>query len=173
MIEINAQAANVVKTNCVNAMRQYRPMGKKPYGPGSPFWQRLVKAWGRQGLPTSQNGIANKLDMSQGSVRRWFTGDGYPEIPQLIEIARRGKCSIHWLLTDEGQESLNYDPDTATLLRHWAVLTPEARISLLRAARLEHAVQFTGDPEARSAFQKLLGDISTANRIHDKDKDRG
>jgi hypothetical protein len=106
--------------------------------------------------------------MSQGSTRRWYTGDGRPETEQLIELARLGKCSIHWLLTGEGIEAVNPDQDTASLLKHWNALLPEARTALLRAAKLEHAVQFTGDPEARSAFQKRLTERS--NMVHDKPK---
>lgn len=145
-------------------------MGKKAQTPASPFWNRLVRAWDRQGLPTSQNGVATKLGMSQGSTRRWYTGDGLPEIQQVIELARLGRCSIHWLLTGEGLETVNPDPDTASLLKHWNALLPEARTALLRAAKLEHAVQFTGEPEARSAYQKRLQEHSGRNMVHDKDK---
>jgi hypothetical protein len=75
-----------------------------------------VQAWDRQGLPTSQNGVATKLNMSQGSTRRWFTGDGLPDTRQIIDIAQRGRVSIHWLLTGEGIETVNPDTDTAALL---------------------------------------------------------
>lgn len=140
MSAINAQSAYGVKAECVNNYGQTRLVGKQATTHPSPFWQRIVKAWGRQGLPTSQNGVAKKLDMSQGSTRRWYTGDGYPEIPQLIEIARLGKCSIHWLLTDEPPESPISDPDTIALLRHWSDISPEARKAILRAAWLEHTL---------------------------------
>lgn len=172
MDAINAPTVYHVKTQIVNGFVHARAVGKKPESQPSPFWQRLIRAWDRQGLPTSQNGVATRLDMSQGSTRRWFLGDGLPETRQIIEIARLGKVSIHWLLTGEGQETVNADPDTAALLRHWAVLTPEARTSLLRTARLEHAVQFTGDPEARSAFQKALENHSSNHRVHDRDKSK-
>lgn len=147
-------------------------MGKRAETKPSEFWQRLTKAWSRQGLPTTQNGVATKLNMSQGSTRRWYTGEGYPEIEQLLTISKLGKCSIHWLLTNNGPETVDYDPDTAALLRHWAILTPEARANVLRTARGEHAMQFTGDPEARKAFQKRLEEHSNGHRVHDRDKTR-
>src|SRR5688572_9859326 len=134
MTAINAQSAYPVKADCVNTWGHARPVGKPTTTHPSPFWQRLAKAWGRQGLPTSQNGVAKKLGMSQGSTRRWFTGDGYPEIPQLIQVARLGKCSIHWLLTGEPPETPVTDPDTVALLQHWGDVSPEARKAILRAA---------------------------------------
>lgn len=135
---INAQSANCVNPRTVNKPGQTRHMGKAPTTHPSPFWSRLAAAWGRQGLPTSQNGVATKLNMSQGSTRRWFTGDGYPEIPQLVEIARLGRCSIHWLLTGIGPESMISDPETALLLKYWGELPPGARKAVLRAAQVEH-----------------------------------
>jgi hypothetical protein len=172
MCAFNASTVYPVKTQSVNTLRHARRVGKKPEVQPSPFWQRLVKAWDRQGLPTSQNGVATKLDMSQGSTRRWYTGDGLPDTPQIIQIARLGRCSIHWLLTGEGLEAVNPDQDTADLLRHWAILTPEARRAVLRTARLEHAVQFTGDPEARSAYQKRLQESSPGFAVHERDKNK-
>lgn len=106
--------------------------------------------------------------MSQGSTRRWYVGDGLPETRQLIEIARLGRVSVHWLLTGEGQESINLDPETARLLKHWGALLPDGRTAVLRTAKLEHAVQFTGDPGARDVFQKRLQ--SRNHTVHDKDK---
>lgn len=164
----NAQTVYVVKPRSVNRQAQTRGMGKKAETPPSLFWQRLTRAWDRQGLPTSQNGIAKRMNMSQGSTRRWYTGDGRPEIEQVIELARLGRCSIHWLLTGEGLESVNLDPETASLLKHWNALMPEARTALLRTAKLEHAVQFTGDPEARSAYQKRIA--APASMVQDKPK---
>lgn len=170
MTGINAYSVYTVNACGVNAVTHAPVVGKRAASKPSEFWQRLAKAWEKQGLPTSQNGVATRLNMSQGSTRRWYTGEGYPEIEQLKEIARLGKCSIHWLLTNEGPESVNLDPDTAALLRHWAILTPEARTTVLRTARGEHAMQFTGDPEARKAFQKKLEEHSNGYRVHDREK---
>lgn len=154
--QINAPPVYRVKAGCVDVSGETVPMGRKAETPASEFWTRMTQAWRRHGLPVSQNGVAVKLNMSQGSTRRWYTGEGYPEIPQLIEIARLGRCSIHWLLTNEGPESLVPDPDTADLLRHWKVLEPEGRAAVLRMAKMEHAAQFTGDADARAAFERKL-----------------
>lgn len=75
-------------------------MGKQNESPPSAFWVRLTDAWKLQGHPTSQNGVATKLGMSQGSTRRWYTGEGYPEIEVLRQIAELGKVTIDWLLNE-------------------------------------------------------------------------
>lgn len=168
---INALPVYPVKTQSVNPVAQTRRVGRTATTPASPFWSRLVQAWGRQGLPTSQNGVANKLGgMSQGSTRRWYLGDGYPETPTLIEIARLGRCSIHWLLTGDGPESVSYDPDTTDLLRHWSVLRPEAKAAVLRYAKMEQAAQFTGDPAARAAYEQSLVEYTRRHQVHDRKK---
>jgi hypothetical protein len=165
MLAINAQDANGVKAYCVNAPSQNRRMGKKSILPASPFWQNLVKAWGRQGLPTSQNGVAKKLrrdgkPMSQGSAGRWYRGDGYPEIPQLIQIAQLGKCSIDWLLTNEGPESRPNDPQTSELLRYWGNLGQDGRTAVLRAAKMEaHATTIVDE----TAVHGLLKPVKRQN----------
>lgn len=168
---INALPVYRVKSRSVNAAAQTRAVGKQATTPASPFWQRLVQAWAKQGLPTSQNGVANKLgDMSQGSTRRWYTGDGFPEIETLVRIARLGRCSLHWLLTGEGPEAVAYDPDTVDLLRHWNALLPEGRAAVLRMAKMEHAGQFTGDPAARAAYEQSLVEYTRRHQVHDRKK---
>lgn len=57
----------------------------------SPFWRRLKEALDDIGWPTSQNGLAKKLGMSQGSVRRWYTGEGWPEMDTLRFLAKKNR----------------------------------------------------------------------------------
>ncbi len=151
-------------------------MGRPAKTPPSKFWERLAEAWGAVGLPITQNGVAKKLPgpegqgMSQGATRRWYTGDGLPDIQTIIEIARLGRCSIHWLLTGDGPRTVTFDPDTTDLLRHWSVLQPAARAAVLRMAKMEHAIQFTGDPAAREAFERSLETRTTRYMVQDKPK---
>jgi len=95
---INAQTINAVNAYSDNGSMHTSVMGKRAETEPSEFWRRLTEAWSVKGLPISQNGVATKLDKSQGSTRRWFTGDGYPEIETLREIAKLGDVTVDWLL---------------------------------------------------------------------------
>lgn len=81
------------------------PMPARPTTPHSPLWGRLmraIEAAPKSKLPTTQNGIATVLGMSQGSVRRWYTGEGLPELATAIELAKRTGVCVEWLLTGRG-----------------------------------------------------------------------
>lgn len=105
MSYINAQNVDGVNAGTVGKCKQNRGMPARPTTPMSPFWNRLLRAIGahpRCKLPTTQNGLANALDMSQGSVRRWYTGEGYPELATAIELAKATGVCVEWLLTGRG-----------------------------------------------------------------------
>jgi hypothetical protein len=105
MSRINAQNVYVVNARPVGGAMQTKRMPARPSTPMSPFWNRLmraIEAAPKSRLPTSQNGLATSLDMSQGSVRRWYTGEGYPELVTAIDLARRTGVCVEWLLTGRG-----------------------------------------------------------------------
>lgn len=102
---INAQNVYRVNGQDVNRARDNKRVPTRPTTPQSEFWSRLVRAIAtapKSGLPQSQNGIATKLDMSQGSVRRWYTGEGLPELATAIDLAKRTGVCVEWLLTGRG-----------------------------------------------------------------------
>lgn len=137
--QINAQTVNRVNAYSANHRRTIGSMGRPTESDPSPFWKRLVQCWEARNLPTTQNGIAKKLDMSQGSVRRWFAGEGFPETDTLIEIARLGRVSIDWLLTGKHHAS-GVDKDLDELLDVWEHLEGPGREHVVRAARGEAAL---------------------------------
>lgn len=96
---INAHTVNTVNAYTANDVTHHGRVGKRSESEPSEFWSRLTEAWKPKGLATSQNGVADKLDMSQGSTRRWYTGEGYPEIDVLRRIAELGGVTIDWLLS--------------------------------------------------------------------------
>jgi DNA-binding XRE family transcriptional regulator len=105
MPRINAQNVYAVNARTVGAKMQTVLMPARPTTPMSAFWARLVRAIHaapKCRLPITQNGLATQLDMSQGSVRRWYTGEGYPELDTAIELARRTGVCVEWLLTGRG-----------------------------------------------------------------------
>jgi hypothetical protein len=88
--------------------------GPKP-GPASPFWNRLIEALSEYNArhkadawELTQSGVARKLQgvhgerMSQGSVHRWYTGTGMPEIHRVIYLAKLTGVCVEWLLTSRG-----------------------------------------------------------------------
>jgi hypothetical protein len=64
--------------------------------------------------------VATKLGMSQGSTRRWFAGEGFPETETLVSIAEMGNVTVDWLLTGRLPKR-PIDPKTALgrLHMHW------------------------------------------------------
>lgn len=95
---INAYTVNRVNAYTANEVTHHGRVGKRSESEPSEFWSRLTEAWKPKGLATSQNGVATKLNMSQGSTRRWYVGEGYPETEVLREIAELGGVTIDWLL---------------------------------------------------------------------------
>lgn len=139
MSRFNAQTVNRVNAYSANPEVHIRGMGRPTESEPSEFWKRLVQCWSARNLPTTQNGIARKLTMSQGSVRRWFAGEGFPETETLIEVARLGRVSIDWLLTGKHHPS-GVDKDLDELLDLWEHLDGPAREHVVRSARGEAAL---------------------------------
>lgn len=135
MIEINAQIVNPVNAYTANEVLQTSRMGKRAESDPSGFWVRLAQAWKKEGLPISQNGVATTLKMSQGSTRRWFTGEGYPEIEVLRDIATLGKVTIDWLLLDTLPRSpVNKQSELGKLMMVWEELDGPGRDHVYQAA---------------------------------------
>lgn len=147
---INAQTVNSVNAYCGNPSLHSLHMGKRTEADPSPFWVRMATAWKEQHLSVTQNGVATKLHMSQGSTRRWFTGDGKPETETIIEIARLGKVTVDWLLT--GQQPMRPVPPGSQLeqvLVIWEQLNSEGREHVLHAAQGQLAL-IEGGPVANA-----------------------
>lgn len=131
-------------------------MGKQAESEPSDFWTRLADAWEPKGLPTSQNGVARELKMSQGSTRRWYTGDGYPETQVLREIARKGNVTIDWLLNG----TLPRTPTAAhtplgRLLLVWEQLDETARELLYKTAQGQLALSTNGTAPRRPTIHAV------------------
>lgn len=149
MPPFNATRVKSVNAYPANAKAHSPSMGREAESEGSAFWQRLVECWAEKGLPTSQNGVAKSLPseesdsktMSQGSVRRWFTGENYPAMPTLIEIARRGDVTIDWLVRGTlPKRPAQPGSPLERLLNVWELLPDEqhrGRGALLRDAERE------------------------------------
>jgi transcriptional regulator with XRE-family HTH domain len=114
----------------------------------SEFWKRLTEALNGIGWPTTQNGLATKLDMSQGSVRRWYTGEGWPEMDTLRFLAKKTGYTLDWLIDGSGDKQRRpKDAALRELTDTWIGLPTEAQKAILRQAHLESlARKLNGDP---------------------------
>lgn len=68
---------------------------------GKDFGIRLKEAFG--GARGTE--IAQKLGISDASVSAYLSGDSFPSLDNLKKISELTKCSLHWLLTGEGEAS--------------------------------------------------------------------
>jgi ribosome-binding protein aMBF1 (putative translation factor) len=151
---INAQIVNNVNAYSANGLSHIRSVGKQPETDASDFWKRLIEAWGKKGLPTSQNGIAMKLEMSQGSTRRWYTGQGLPETKVLRELAKQGDVTIDWLLDERLPKSpIGKQTTLGKFLLLWEQLDEAGKERIHRAALGEIALK----TPARVQTSKKLG----------------
>lgn len=146
---INAQTVNRVNAYSDNPVGDTRRMPRRPKQKPSPFWERLAGALGEKfsnetGLELNPNSLAKSswLRMSQGSVRRWFTGEGFPELDTAIELATRGGVCVEWLLTARKPKyPLSKDPVLRALFDVCEDLLPKGREQVLHAATSELALQ--------------------------------
>jgi transcriptional regulator with XRE-family HTH domain len=69
------------------------------------FWTRLkerIKA-----NYTSQEWVANKIQVSFSTFRKWFTRKTYPDARESVEIARLLNTTVEYLVTGEGPYELD------------------------------------------------------------------
>ena len=136
--------------------------------PISPFWKRLTELSPFVGK--NQKQIGKVVGKGQTAANKWKLGKGLPTLENAITLAKKGGVCVEWLLTERGPRAPGVeDPDTAALLRHWQLLTQEAKADVLRYVRYQHATQFTGDPKARSDYQQRLAQHNNDLRVHDRD----
>lgn len=113
-------------------------MGRKPVAPPSKFWERLTDAFTTQKLPITQSGVARLLGMSQGSVERWYHGDGLPELKNCRTLALKGKVCVDWLITARKPKyPISKDPVLSKILEGCETLDEEGRKRILQAVRKE------------------------------------
>lgn len=147
MTQINAQIVNSVNAYTANVVPHDYFVGKQPESAPSAFWIRLTEAWKKRGHPTTQNGVATKLKMSQGSTRRWYTGEGLPETEVIREIAELGGVTIDWLLNETLPKSpIGKQTELGRLMEIWEHLDKSGKEHVYEAAQGQLALQ---KPEVR------------------------
>lgn len=123
----------------------------------SPFWRRLTEALGDKWAPLNPNSLAKRLGMSQGSVYRWYRGEGFPELETALELSKAGGVCVDWLLNAVKQKHpISKDPLLRELLEVCEDLYGDARQRVLRVARGELLQQ---QGESEDDRQKRAGGV--------------
>lgn len=134
---INAQTGNSVNANSGKWAPDNRRVAKQPTLKPSAFWQRLHEALGEHPSwkPLNSNSVAKKLDMSQGSVHRWYTGEGLPELETAKYLAAQGGVCVDWLLNAvKPKYPLSKNPRIKALFETIEHFDDEALISVIEHA---------------------------------------
>lgn len=74
------------------------------------FGVRLLKAFQERFPGSNKDKIAEIMGVGNSAVTGWMQaeeGGSYPKVKTLIEISEKTKCSLHWLLTGEGETSVD------------------------------------------------------------------
>lgn len=140
MLLINAQTVNSVNAESGNRARDNKRVATRPTRKPSPFWARLEETLREAPLwqPVNANHVAEKLDMSQGSVYRWFTGEGLPELRTALQLAKEGGVCVDWLLNNvKPKYPISKDPTLRALFEICEELKDDGRAAVLRAAEGE------------------------------------
>lgn len=147
MSRINAQTDNGVNADFGNCVSENAGMTKKAEMPASAFWIRLTDSLPRDWGQVNPNNLATRLHMSQGSIYRWYTGEGLPETKTALQLAKAGGVCLDWLLNNvKPRYPISKDPILRELFEVCEDLDEEARLRILRMARGE-ALQKQGESD--------------------------
>lgn len=129
----------------------------------SPFGYRLKEAF----LAIPNKEIAKKLGVSNSAVTTYMLGR-VPSAEMLTEISRLTDCSIHWLITGEGEKFVNLEISSSKKRPHTilvsndkggAARTTSAVTLAVEFARRGHRTLFIDDPSGNGTmmlFPKLF-----------------
>ncbi|MGN1413601.1 MAG: helix-turn-helix domain-containing protein [Anaerovoracaceae bacterium] len=80
------------------------------------FGEKISALRKKQGLTQLQ--LAEKLNVSNKTISRWETGEGYPDISVLSALAHHLHVTVDELLTDETQSGAEPEHETRKPMRH-------------------------------------------------------
>lgn len=129
--------------------------------PRNSFADRLLEVCVDLKLPTGRgrdSALARMLNLTPNAVRKWFNGDGTPELKRAVEIARLAHVNVIWLLQGEGPKRLPAHSGTVAERVHEAIdaLPPDAQSEVLDYVR--YKVERYASPEARERLAPYLVD---------------
>lgn len=138
MALINAQTDNAVNADSVEWQPDNKRMARTATYRPSAFWRRLDECLGEKWAPLNANSLATRLGMSQGSVYRWFRGEGFPELETALHMSKEGGVCVDWLLNAvKPKYPISKDPLLRELFEICEELDAEGRALVLRAAKGE------------------------------------
>jgi hypothetical protein len=138
MPAINAQTGYSVNAETGEKPSQNGRMPKKAIHPASAFWRRLEEALSNHDKwhPINANNVAGQLRMSQGSVYRWFRGEGLPELETALYLAKEAGVCVDWLLNGvKPKHPISRDPVLRELFEVCEELDEDRRDQILSMAK--------------------------------------
>lgn len=68
------------------------------------FAKRLAEVCSDKGVKEHgrQRHIAGLLKISQPAVGKWFNGESFPDLDNMVQLAEWGEVSLDWLMTGRG-----------------------------------------------------------------------
>lgn len=118
--------------------------------PDSGFAHRFRLLCDRQGLPWAQQEIGKFIGKSGTTAWNYMNGVKLPSMDSAIDLARRFKCPVEWLLTGRGSPDLPPDSPVAADIRQAVemlqVMEGGARYRAVQMIRIL-AETAPGDPE--------------------------
>ena len=100
----------------------------------------------------SIRGLAKKVGPSEGTLRSYLRGDTYPDVPDLVDLAKALGCAVAWLATGESvrapvpaEESITKEPKRSTLLAATPLTDREVLELDMRLAGLARFLGAPGD----------------------------
>lgn len=112
------------------------------------FCERLKQA--RKARNLSQEGLAEKLDVSRQSVSKWESGSGYPETEKLIALAKLLDISLDNLLMDEDSISRKSNEGKVTVSSGKIAITSYDKKALVQCQSVKCSpIAFPGTDEPR------------------------
>lgn len=83
------------------------------------FSARLNKVADMLSIPPKgenrQKLFGKMFGVSQEAARKWFAGEGLPQMQKCIEIAKKSSVSIEWLLTGRGIAQYESTPEALAI----------------------------------------------------------
>lgn len=129
-------------------------MARRPQLRPSDFWLRLEEALkgNPKWQPVNSNNVAAKLGMSQGSVHRWYTGAGLPELSTALQLAKEGGVCVDWLLNAvKPKYPISKDPTLRQLIELCDGLDEDGMKAVLRSAEGEQLRKQKADESKKKA----------------------
>lgn len=127
----------------------------------------LEAASDHHGRPATQTEMAKLAGVKQPSVTKWRVGG--MDLKTAAEFSKNTKVAVEWLLTGRGSKLVadTVPADMKELVRLWVHMSDQVKRDVIGYAKIQRAMDMTGNPERREAFESQIP--RPADRVHEDD----